>query len=179
MYVELLWTKKRRKKINIMKKKNLSSQIEDFLKGHFETLSGVLGMTNFEAVGDRERLSGTERGRSPGTERGRSPGTERERMSGTERERMSGTERGRSPGTERESMSGTERERMSGTEAADHMERMKRTVRFNEQPCTTIIFCCVITGYRTEIQYIITGNKSSADNIATVSGYADSFPLIF
>ncbi len=53
-------------------------------------------------------------------------------MSGSERERMSGTERGRSPGMERE--------RMSGTEAADQMEKMIRTVRFNEQPCPTIIF---------------------------------------
>jgi hypothetical protein len=124
--------KKRRKKINVMKKKNLSSRIEDFLKGHFETLSGVLGMTNFEAVPERERWSGTERGRYSGTERGRMSGTERGRSPGTEREKMSGTER--------ERMSGTERERMSGTEAADHMERMKRTVRFNEQPCITIIF---------------------------------------
>ncbi len=132
--------KKRRKKINVMKKKNLSSRIEDFLKGHFETLSGVLGMTNFEAVPERERWSGTERGRKSGTERGRMSETERGRSPGTERERMSGTERERMSGTERERMSGTERERMSGTEAADQMERMKRMVRFNVQPCTTIIF---------------------------------------
>ncbi len=66
---------------------------------------------------------------------------------------------------------------MSGTEAADQMERMKRTVRFNEQPCTTIIICCVITDHETEIQYVITGNKSKAATV--VSGYADSFSTDF